>query len=199
MSITQENLENITFGRLDYLLRYVGTSPANDLVQGELCRLLEDFQSQQTDVELYVRLVSRLEAIGWQASQIKKVIDMLAVARQKEREGLRARVAVSYNPAFVSGLQTASRVLEMGSGKLLQAWIFTNGTNNATIDFFDSPDITDVQNSGHLLRVSCQGGNLENCESLKEELFFTSLTAILTGAGASYSVLYRTLERGKGE
>ena len=54
MSITQENIENVTFGRMAKLLEYVGTGPVNDLVKGELLALLEDFDS---------------EAINWQPSR----------------------------------------------------------------------------------------------------------------------------------
>lgn len=195
--ITQQNLENITFGRMAKLLKYVGTGTVNDLVQAEILGLLEDFESQQTEISLYARLVGRLEAIGWQPSQVKKVIDMLAEARQKERKELRERVAVSFGDPFLTGRLHVSRVIFPGVCRLLQCWIYTDGTNPASINLFNSPDITDTQDSAFLMRVSSRGGDFINSDSFKEEIFCTSLTCILEGERASYNICYRVLEPGK--
>lgn len=201
MSITQENLENIIVeaGELDKLLKYVSVSPLalNDIMKGKICEIMEELRNQEMDLSFFSKIASILETKGLPESQIKSVLMMMANARKDEREELRS-VKVGYNPVFVSGLQTANRVLEMGPGKLLQGWIFTNGQADASVSFYDSPDLTDIQPSSFLFRVSCVGANLQDSNTLAKELGFTALTAILTGEGASYSVLYRTLERGKG-
>jgi len=47
------------------------------------------------------------------------------------------------------------------------------------------------------LRVRCPGASLSSCESLKEEIpFISGLTAVLQGAGSSYSIEYKILEPG---
>ena len=129
------------------------------------------------------------------AEQIKKIVDMLAEARQKERKGLRERTAVSYGPPFLTGRLHGSLVVYPGSGKLLQAWIYTDGSNPATITLYNSPDLT-AQDSTFLMQVSCRGGDLINSDSFKEEIFFTALSVILTGEGSSCCLCYKILEPG---
>jgi len=76
-SLTQTSIENVTFGRMATLLKYVGTATMNDLIQSELLALLEDFESSDQDVEVFAKLASRLEAVGWQPSQVKEIVDLL--------------------------------------------------------------------------------------------------------------------------
>ncbi|MBA7491446.1 hypothetical protein ES702_01992 [subsurface metagenome] len=199
-SVTQENIRNITIqhGELEKLLEYVAQNGLNDILQYQIAETLEELENEESEIALFARVAARLESIGWQPTQVRKAIEILAKVTRKQHKKLRT-VTVGYNPPFLSGLQTVSRVLEMGTGKLLQAWVFTNGQADASITLYDSPDITDTPNSSFLLRILCSGADLVNSDSFKEELGFTALTAILTGQGASYSVLYRTLERGTGE
>ncbi len=201
MSLTQTSIENIIVetGELDKLLKYVSTSPLplNDIMKDKICEIMQELRDQELDITFFAKIATILEARGLPESQIKSVLMMLATVRKDERERLRT-VVVGYGGSFVSGLLDSSRVLEQGPGKLIQIQLFTNGTNNATLSLFDSPDITHCPASSFLFALHCVGANLYTTDGPGKELGFTALTAILAGEGSSFCVEYKILEKGRG-
>jgi len=200
MSLTQTSIENILVeaGELDKLLKYVSVTPLklNDIIAGQIADIMTELREQELDIDFFAKIASILEAKGLPESQVKQALMAMANARKDERERLRT-VTVGYGEPFVSGLLDSSRVLEQGPGKIIGAWLLTDGQNNASVLFFDSPDITDTPASSFLFPVFSTGPHLCNSDGPGEELGFTSLTAILTGEGAKYCVQYRILEPGQ--
>jgi len=200
MSITQENIRNIIVeaGEMDKLLSYVGTTPLklNDILTRQIADIMTELREQELDIDFFAKIASILEAKGLPESQVKQALMVMANVRKDERERLRT-VTVGYGEPFVTGRLHSSLVIFQGVGKLLQCFLYTNGTNPATIDLFDSPDLSDTQDSAHLMRVSCRGGDFINSDSFKEEIGFSSLTCLLQGEGASYNLCYKILEPGQ--
>ena len=102
-----------------------------------------------------------------------------------------------YTPAFSSGLVSKSATLELGPGKLLQLFLYSDGENDAELKIYDDVDYTKCDNNKVLVRVLVPASSQMETISLAEPLhFFSGLSAVLTTEGTgSYILVYQVLAK----